>query len=129
MTIFPVRAYIAQVRTLLPLLAVLALLISPVTAAAAQQHCAMGGLMSMAAEQAPSSKAQTDPCCDPGKQSPHNDEACAQACATMCGVVSVLPTSVVSTMVPVRALFATQIADQPRAHSPPISERPPKLIA
>lgn len=122
-------------RHLLAFLAVLALLISPVTAAAAQERCAMAsqdGMAGMAmpmAKPTSASKAQTDPCCDPGKQSPHDDQACAKACAAMCGVVSVLPASVVLTMTPGQAVFEIQIADEPRAHSPPSSERPPKPVA
>lgn len=118
-------------RHLLAFLAVLALLISPVTAAAAQERCAMAGMAATATpmgKPTSASKAQTDPCCDPGKQSPHNDEACAKACATMCGVVSVLPTSMVLTVAPGQTVFEIQVSDEPRAHSPPSSERPPKLI-
>lgn len=122
-------------RYLLAFLAVLALLISPVTAAAAQQGCAMadhGNMADMAmpmAKPTSASKAQTDPCCDPGKQSTHDDQACAKACATMCAVVSVLPAPVAWAMAPGSILFEIQVSDAPRAHSPPGSERPPKLIA
>ena len=64
-------------------LAVLALLISPVTAAAAQQSCAldmpqmMSG-MPVAAGVLDGASAP-DPCCDHGKKAPHGDKACAQA--------------------------------------------------
>lgn len=122
-------------RCLFALLAVLVMLISPVTAVAAQEHCPMMGQNGMAsmsmpmAQSASADEAQTDPCCDHGKQSTHNDEACAKACAAMCGVVLALPTSTQWTMTLGHTVFEAEFSDDPRAHSPPISERPPKLIA
>jgi hypothetical protein len=114
-------------------LAVLALLISPVTAAAAQQACArdmpqmMSGMPKAMAAHDRSSP--SDPCCDHSKKAPHGDMACAQVCATMCAVSVALPLATLD----IPALHSTQVyslqAQTLRAHSPPRAERPPKLIA
>lgn len=122
-------------RHLLAFLAVLALLISPVTAAAAQVECAKAGPEAMAKMAAPAAKpmdaAKTshDPCCDENQKSPHDGKSCAQICAAMCATIAALPTSEIQ-LPAIQPMRLTAAASNPlRAHSPPRDERPPKLIA
>ena len=119
-------------RHLLAFLAVLALLISPVTAAAAQVECAKAGPEAMAmptAQSTDGAKASHDPCCDENQKSPHDGKSCAQICAAMCATFAALPTSDVKipAIAPMRLTAAP--ADPLRTHAPPRDERPPKLIA
>jgi len=122
-------------RHLLAFLAVLALLISPVTAAAAQVECAKAGPEAMAgmampmAQSADGAQASHDPCCDENQKSPHDGKSCAQICAAMCATIAALPTSDVKipAIAPMRLTAAP--ADPLRTHAPPRDERPPKLIA
>lgn len=122
-------------RHLLAFLAVLALLISPVTAAAAQVECAKAGPEAMAgmampmAQSMDSAKASHDPCCDENQKSPHDGKSCAQICAAMCATIAALPTSEIQlpAIAPMRLTAAP--ADPLRTHAPPRDERPPKLIA
>lgn len=127
-------------RFLVALLAILGLLASPVTAAAAQAACsghadqAMAG-MPMADM---SGMHQIDgqkpaPCCDPGKDqghSKHHASDCVQACAAMCGVVAALPSTPATT--PLRLI---ERAPRPAVlaslhpHEPSRLERPPRSIA
>ena len=123
----------SMMRLLLAFLAVVGLLFSPVTAAAAQRTCLEMGPVAMASMQMaptdPGGAAESDPCCDHGNTKPDSHKACAQACASMCAVSAALPTS--SFAVP--ALQAAQVyavkVHTLHAHSPPRDERPPKLIA
>jgi uncharacterized iron-regulated membrane protein len=121
-------------RHLLAFLALVALLISPVTAAAAQRTCdqmgpeAMAGMtMPMAAARGAAPAAQ-DPCCDHGQKAP-DKKTCAEACAAMCGVAVTLPDA--SIAYPVIFVASTYAARRQivRAHSPPRAERPPRSIA
>ncbi|MDR7114508.1 hypothetical protein [Caulobacter sp. BE254] len=122
-------------RHLLAFLAVLALLISPVTAAAAQVECAKAGPEAMAgmakpmAQSTDGAKASHDPCCDENQKSPHDGKACAQICAALCATIAALPTSDIQlpAITPMRLTAAP--ADPLRTHAPPRDERPPKLIA
>lgn len=122
-------------RHLLAFLAVLALLISPVTAAAAQVECAKAGPEAMAgmampmAQSTDSAKASHDPCCDENQKSPHDGKSCAQICAAMCATIAALPTSdvLLPAIQPMRLTAAR--TDPLRTHAPPRDERPPKLIA
>ena len=122
-------------RHLLAFLAVLALLISPVTAAAAQVECAKAGPEAMAgmampmAQSMDGAKASHDPCCDENQKSPHDGKSCAQICAAMCATIAALPTSdvLLPAIQPMRLTAAR--ADPLRTHAPPRDERPPKLIA
>jgi hypothetical protein len=121
-------------RHLLAFLALVALLISPVTAAAAQRTCdqmgpeAMASMpMAMADAQSAAPAAQ-DPCCDHGEKAP-DKKTCAQACVAMCGVAVTLPDAAVAYPV---IVVASTYAERPqivRAHSPPRAERPPRFIA
>jgi hypothetical protein len=122
-------------RHLLAFLAVLALLISPVTAAAAQVECVKAGPEAMAGMSMPMAKstdgaeASHDPCCDENQKSPHDGKSCAQICAAMCATIAALPSSEtrLPAIQPMRLIAAT--ADPLRTHAPPRDERPPKLIA
>lgn len=124
-----------MMRHLLAVLAVLALLISPVTAAAAQVECAKAGPEVMAGMTAPEAQpsdaamASHDPCCDETQKSPHDGKSCAQVCAAMCATIAALPTSdfLLPAIQPTRLIAAR--ADPLRTLAPPRDERPPKLIA
>jgi hypothetical protein len=122
-------------RRLLVLFALLGLLFSPAVAAAAQQACAEGGpemagmAMPAAATADPATPGQPDPCCDHGKTAPDSGKACAQACATMCGVVATLPTMALYLAAPVRERVAADVAMALKPHPPPGTERPPRPIA
>ncbi|WP_426029997.1 hypothetical protein [Caulobacter sp. DWP3-1-3b2] len=122
-------------RQLLAFLAVLALLISPVAAAAAQVECAKSGpeaMMDMSMPMAKSTdgaKASHDPCCDEHQNAPHDGKACAQICAALCATTATPPTSEIKlpAVVPMRL---TAAPDKPlRTYAPPGDERPPKQIA
>jgi uncharacterized protein involved in copper resistance len=127
-------------RFVLALLAVLALLSSPVTGAAAQVACSHDGPMAMAGmdmsampgmDQAAANKTGVDPCCDQSsRHGGKSDMSCAQACAAMCGVPVAL------TAVSYDVVFAPVPADVPPArivsphpYEPPGLKRPPKSIA
>jgi len=122
-------------RHLLAFLAVLALLISPVTAAAAQVECAKAGPEAIAgtampmAQSTDGAKASHDPCCDENQKSPHDGKSCAQICAALCATIAALPTSEIQlpAIAPMRLVAA--LADPLRTRAPPRDERPPKLIA
>ena len=122
-------------RHLLAFLAVLALLISPMSVAAAQVECAKAGPEAMASMDAPTAKstgvakASHDPCCDENQKSPHDGKSCAQICAAMCATIAALPTSEIQ-LPAVTPMRLTAAASHPlRAHAPPRDDRPPKLIA
>jgi hypothetical protein len=121
-------------RHLLAILAVLALLISPMSVAAAQVECAKAGPEAMASMDAPTAKATdvaktSHDCCDENQKSPHDGKSCAQICVAMCATIAALPTSEIQlpAIAPMRLMAA---ASNPlRDHAPPRDERPPKLIA
>ena len=120
-------------RALLALLAVLGLLFAPMAAAAAQERCSharseMAGMEMPMAQGSDDAKAAPDPCCDHGDKAPQSSKACAQACATMCGVIASLPvTSEWSAHpAPVRLVAATTLPLD--ALAPPRAERPPRSI-
>jgi hypothetical protein len=123
-------------RILLALMAVLALVASPVTAAAAQAACGQtgpGGLMAgmrmPSADQGGASKA-ADPCCNYGGQHKQTANGCAQACATSCAVASALPSSSVSiTRAFTRAPVTSARLVSVQGHEPSGPERPPKSMA
>jgi hypothetical protein len=122
-------------RHLLAFLAVLALLISPVTAATAQVECARAEPEAMAVPATPmaqpigGAQAGHDPCCDENQKSPHDGKSCAQLCAAMCATIAALPVSDVLRPA-IRPMRLTAARAEPlRTHAPPRDERPPKLIA
>lgn len=122
-------------RHLFALLAVLALLISPMSVAVAQVECAKAGPEAMVSTDAPAArstdaaKTTHDPCCDESQKAPHDGKSCAQVCAAMCATIAALPTSEVQ-LPAIEPMRLTAAASNPlRAHAPPRDERPPKLIA
>jgi len=126
-------------RFVLALLAVLALLVNPVTASAAQMACGqdmqvsttgmdMSAMSGMA--HVDGHKTTADPCCDPGNHHKMSDKSCAQACAASCAVTAALPTSQVS----IRLIYTRAVVVPPRhvsaeGYKPAGPERPPKSIA
>jgi hypothetical protein len=136
----PKRYSLNSMRYVLAFLAVLALLSSPVTAAAAQVACSHDGPMAMAGmnmssmpgmDQTGAKKAGGDPCCDQtGQHGGKSDMSCAQACATMCGVTVALASSsygVVFVPTPADIPPARIVSSHP--YQPPGLKRPPKSIA
>jgi hypothetical protein len=126
-------------RVVLAFLAVMALLISPVAAGAAQARCVLGGSpamsgMDMSAMPGPAhasaQKTSTGPCCDHSGQHKMRDKSCALACATSCATTAALPVNLNG------ATFAFTDAPMslPRrvsavSHQPFGLERPPKSMA
>ncbi len=125
-------------RFVLALLAVMALAISPVTAAAAQAACGQGGpgamtgmdmQMTLGAAHAGVEKA-SDPCCDQAGHHKMNDKNCAQACAASCVATVALPTSFTSgSFVFVRAPMSPPRLVPAVSYQPFGLERPPKSMA
>jgi hypothetical protein len=124
-------------RVLLALMAVLALLVNPVTATAAQVACDHGVAAGMdmpgmpGMDHAGAQKAVGDPCCDhTGKQDTKNGLGCAQACAATCGVAVALVSAPFSLWrAPVQAEVALAPAALAHPHESARLERPPKSIA
>jgi hypothetical protein len=136
------RTYIAGMRVLLAFLAVLGLVLSPVTASSAVRQCAEQDLAmtTMADAHGTTPMAAMD-CCPqvkpaahqaPAKPAPanHDRNSCANACATICLAVAALPASTsVHTVVPLTAQFALGLSASLTTHDPPRLERPPRSIA
>jgi hypothetical protein len=126
-------------RALLALLAVMALLISPVAAGAAQAQCALGGSAAMAGMDMPAmsgaahagvQKAMGDPCCDQAGHHKMSDKSCAQACAASCVATVALPASFISgSFVFTRAPMGPPRAAPAVSYQPFGLERPPKSMA
>jgi hypothetical protein len=123
-------------RFLLALLAVMALLVSPVAASAAQLSCAQGETMAPAMADMPmmaqsgAEKTTADPCCDHGKSYKMDQKSCALACANACVVAPALP-SALSSFVLLFAAAQLNPARTSAAHpfEPPGLIRPPKSMA
>jgi len=117
-------------RLLLALFAVLALVSSPVAASAAAATCLVPVAGGMAMSHDGMDMSAGDPCCDDTGKSPMDDQLCAKACATMCGVCAALLSTPVSELViGGRVILAEVEASAPRAHSPPGLDHPPKQFA
>jgi hypothetical protein len=129
-------------RVLLAFLAVLGLMLSPVTASAAMRQCAEQDLaMTAMADTHEAARMSAMDCCPqakpaahqaPAKPSPakHDRNSCANACATVCMAVAALPASTpVHTVVPLTARFEPSISASLTTHDPPRLERPPRSIA
>jgi hypothetical protein len=124
-------------RLVLAFLAVLALLINPVTAAASEAACLHDGSMEMAgmtmtAPTAPEfQKSGADPCCGhSGQHGKTSDASCAQACAATCGVAVALAAPAFGVMfapLRVEAPLARTVPQHP--YEPPGLKRPPKSMA
>ena len=116
-------------RLVLALLAVMALLVSPVTATAAQAACGHDRPMAMTSDHAAVQKATADPCCDHAKHG-QMSKSCAQACAVSCVAAAALPgllASVDLAFARAPAPLARQLSVE--GHEPAGLERPPKSIA
>jgi hypothetical protein len=129
-------------RVLLAFLAVLGLMLSPVTASAAMRQCAdQDRAMTAMADAHGSTAMAVMECCPqakptsqqgPAKPAPakHDRNSCANACATICLAVAALPASTpVHTVVPLTAQFAPGLSASLTPHDPPRLERPPRSIA
>lgn len=126
-------------RLFFALLAVLALLASPVTAAAAQGACdgnsaSVGSAMDMsnmpAAEPASTLQSSTEPCCDHGGAHKMDAKSCALACATSCAATATLPCGFpVSELAFTVAQLTPARSDTPRPFEPSRLIRPPKSMA
>lgn len=124
-------------RLLLALLAVLGLLASPVSAAAAQAACSQMTSASMSGADASGMKGMQhsavqkagEPGCDHhGKGAPA--KSCAQLCAAACAVADILAEPVVSVpFVMTAAEHALAPAASIHPFEPIRAERPPKSIA
>ncbi|MBB3893037.1 hypothetical protein GGQ61_003775 [Phenylobacterium haematophilum] len=120
-------------RRLLVLFALLGLLYSPAAALAAQRSCVeagaeMAGMMMAATPADQAGPTAPDPCCDHGKKT-MDSEACAQACATMCGISAALPTANVYVAPRPKASVVAERVLPLKPRSPPRTERPPRSIA
>jgi len=119
-------------QRLLVLFALLGLLLSPVAAAAAQRACAqagpeMTGMMMAAPAGDPATSNAPDPCCD-HSQKTMDGKACAQACATMCGVTAALPTAAVYVAPRPKLAVLAETVSPLKPQPPPRTERPPRSI-
>ena len=123
----------AMISRLLALLAVLALLVSPLNAMAAQVSCddMMAGdttAAPAAAMAAMDMQPGGDPCCDHGNG--QSGKACLHACITMAGACATLPSDIgPAAVVWARFTTATPTATAARSHDPTAAERPPRSIA
>lgn len=126
-------------RLLLALLAIVGLLASPVTAAAAQTRCdhasgsAIMGGMDMSApgamDHSGAQKSVGDPCCDPSGHHKTADKSCDQLCATACAVAIAMPTSPMTLNFvsrPAAEIPAPLVSANP--FEPPGLKRPPRSI-
>jgi len=120
-------------RRLLAFLALIGLLLSPASASAAAASCLHhegDGQMIMAMDAAPPVIADAEHgCCDePEPPVRHDEEACAQACAAMCGVSAAMPDAPGGQTVAV-GLAALKAAAPYALHgqAPPGLDHPPKL--
>lgn len=119
-------------RRLLVLFALLGLLYSPAAAAAAQRSCVeagaeMAGMMMAATAADHAAPSAPDPCCDHSKKT-MDGKACAQACATMCGVTAALPTAYVYVAPRPKASVVAERVLPLKPRPPPRTERPPRSI-
>ena len=123
-------------RVVLALMAVLALLVSPVTAAAAQVACDQAGPAAMASMDMPgvaeaaAQKSMADPCCDHGAKHPMDQKSCALACAASCAVTAALPGPVVGSILVFSTAQLTPARLAPaHPYEPAGLIRPPKSMA
>ena len=124
-------------RVMLALLAVIGLLATPVTAAAARAACdragplAMSGMAMPATDQPGAKTSVPDPCCrHADHHSQKNDTNCAQACATSCSVAAALMTPSDGPMLaPTPGILTPARAVSHASYEPAGLRRPPKSIA
>jgi hypothetical protein len=116
-------------------LALVALLVAPVNAFAAQSAChdmaqAMPAMSGMAPA-ADSTSPALDPCCDPGRAAPHDSKPCMSDCIAMSEAPPILAAAL-SPPHPVAWVhrFAwVGLETPPRSHDPPSIKRPPRFLA
>ena len=126
-------------RLVLALMAVLALLVSPVTAAAAQVACARTDPAVMATMDVPGMpgldqggvhKTTADPCCDHSSKHTMDQKSCALACATSCAVTAALPGPLMGSVLVFSAAQLTPARLAPaHPYEPAGLIRPPKSMA
>ncbi|HEY2050482.1 MAG TPA: hypothetical protein VGH03_14150 [Caulobacteraceae bacterium] len=127
-------------RLLFMFLAVLGLLASPVTAAAAQASCGHHGPVASSGMEMPampghahmtSFVAKGDPCCDPsGKSHKTSHKNSARGCCAACADAMALPASLASgSPPPARAPLDIPVLTSTHGLEPAGLERPPKSIA
>lgn len=131
-------------RYLIALMAVLAVLVNPVVAAAAQVACvesramssmdappdAMAAMPGMADQAGPAAQSAADPCCDHSGRGKMDEKTCALACASACALIAALPYAPIShTLAYSRALHGPAKAVWVKPYDPLGLERPPKSIA
>ncbi|TAJ68798.1 MAG: hypothetical protein EPO51_25025 [Phenylobacterium sp.] len=120
---------------LLALLGVLALLVAPLNAGAAQRACThldmdpSGQMLSPEAHAAPAVGDMADmQCCDP--HGAKRSDACIAACVVMAGVVADLPQPFsLPTPTVTGSRFEIAVDQAARPHPPPGVKRPPRPIA
>jgi hypothetical protein len=119
-----------MIARLLALLAALALIFSPLNAAAAADACAHMEQTPAAAESANAASAMADmPCCDPDPSAPM-DSGCAAACVAMAGAVADLPQAVAAeSRAQAWARYVPAATRVLRDHPPSRLERPPRTGA
>jgi hypothetical protein len=120
-------------------MAVLALLVSPVTAAAAQVACAQTAPATMATMDMPGmpgmdkagvQKTSADPCCDHSAKHPMDQKSCALACATSCAVTAALPGPLMGSVLVFSAAQLTPARLAPaHPYEPAGLIRPPRSMA
>jgi uncharacterized protein involved in copper resistance len=131
-------------RLLLAVVAVMALLVNPVAAAAAQVACETSQAMAPmdhgdSAKMAASGmdhqamaiqKDGTDPCCDHHGPQKMDDKSCALACASACAIVVALPYTPFSlALAYTRAPETVAQSVWAKPYDPLGLERPPKSMA
>jgi hypothetical protein len=126
-------------RLVIAFLALLALLVGPVTTAAAQSACGRDGSVAMAGMGMPTTlgpthavlqKTASDPCCDHGKHGRISNKSCGHACAASCVATAALPTPLASVdLAFARAPTPLARLASVQGHEPAGLERPPKSIA
>ena len=118
----------------LALMAVLALLISPVTSAAAQVVCDQADQAAMAAMQMSASvgarAATVDPCCDHGASHKMDQRSCALACAASSAMIAALSGPIVGSLLVFSTPELTPAALAPvHSYEPAGLMRPPRSAA
>jgi hypothetical protein len=88
----------------------------------------MAGMMMTATTADQAAPSAPDPCCDHGKKT-MDGKACAQACATMCGISAALPTANVYVAPRPKASVVAERVWPLKPRPPPRTERPPRSIA
>jgi hypothetical protein len=96
-------------RLVFALFAILGLLISPVSASAAQVACGQSATSASQMMDMPGmavagvDKASADPCCDHSQSHKMDQKSCALACANACAVAAAIPVALTSSLL----LFST----------------------